>query len=230
MKSDFRNILYTFFRNLEDCVLVWRGRRRKKGGLLTNIFVVFQCKIHLKCMKKRDVCVELCERFHKLELLLFFWTISMQFQRKKKKNAVNLILCTSFFIILFNFKFMSWFNWAKICQQHKMSILWAMKLRVIWFFFCSFEARDLLSTNSSLSKNYVLLSILSSSKFFWPLAQNSSFKNHLYLKDYSIHIRSIPRSLPITDNLKFPSFVLEFRNAWNANIYARSSFLPYSKV
>ena len=51
-------------------------------------------------------------------------------------------------------------------------------------FFCSFEARDLLSTNSSLSKNYVLLSILSSSKFFWPLAQNSSFKNHLYLKDY----------------------------------------------
>lgn len=33
-------------------------------------------------------------------------------------------------------------------------------------FFCSFEARDLLSTNSSLSKNYVLLSILSSSKFF----------------------------------------------------------------
>ena len=91
MKSDFRNILYTFFRNLEDCVLVWRGRRRKKGGLLTNIFVVFQCKIHLKCMKKRDVCVELCERFHKLELLLFFWTISMQFQRKKKKKRMRLI-------------------------------------------------------------------------------------------------------------------------------------------
>ena len=138
-------------------------------------------------MKKRDVCVSNCANgFTNLSSCFFLDNFdAVSKKEKEKKNAVNLILCTSFFIILFNFKFMSWFNWAKICQQHKMSILWAMKLRVIWFFFCSFEARDLLSTNSSLSKKYVLLSILlSSSKFFWPLTQKSSFKNHLYLKDY----------------------------------------------
>ena len=140
MKSDFTNILYTFFRNLEDCV-VWRGRRRKKGGLLTNIFVVFSVQNPFKVHEKTRCVCRTVRTVSQTWALAFFWTISMQFQRKKKKNAVNLILCTSFFIILFNFKFMSWFNWAKICQHNtKWASCEQMKLRFIWFF-CSFEAR-----------------------------------------------------------------------------------------
>ena len=129
MKSDFTNILYTFFSEFSVfCIfyvkptycVVWRGRRRKKGGLLTNIFVVFSVQNPFKVHEKTRCVCRTVRTVSQTWALAFFWTISMQFQRKKKKkkNAVNLILCTSFFIILFNFKFMSWFNWAKICQHN----------------------------------------------------------------------------------------------------------------
>ena len=113
----FHKYFVHFFRNLGDCV-VWRGRRRKKGGLLTNIFVVFSVQNPFKVHEKTRCVCRTVRTVSQTWALAFFWTISMQFQRKKKKNAVNLILCTSFFIILFNFKFMSWFNWAKICQHN----------------------------------------------------------------------------------------------------------------
>ena len=70
-------------------------------------------------MKKRDVCVELCERFHKLELLLFFGQFRCSFKERKKKNAVNLILCTSFFIILFNFLIYVGVFWCKFKEIHQ---------------------------------------------------------------------------------------------------------------
>ena len=178
------------------------------------------------------MCVSNCANgFTNLSSCFFFGQFRCSFKERKKR--MRLIWSCAPVFSLFYLTLNLWVGligpkYVNTTQnEHPVS----NEAKGYLIFFCSFEAGDLLSTNSSLSKNYVLLSILSSSKFFWPLAQNSSFKNYLDLKDYSIHIRSsIPRSLPITDNLKFPSFVLEFRNAWNANIYARSSFLPYSKV
>ena len=221
--------MYTFFRNLEDCV-VWRGRRRKKGGLLTNIFVVFSVQNPFKVHEKTR-CVCRTVRTVSQTWALAFFLDNFDAVSKKEKKRMRLIWSCAPVFSLFYLTSNLWVGligpkYVNTTQnEHPVS----KEARGYLIFFCSFEARGLLSTNSSLSKNHVLLSI-SALNFFFALAQNSFFKNHLYLKDYSTHIRSVPRSLPITDNLKFPSFVLEFRNAWNANIYARSSFLPYSKV
>ena len=65
------------------------------------------------------MCVSNCANgFTNLSSCFFLDNFDAVSKKKKKKNAVNLILCTSFFIILFNLKFMSWFNWAKICQHN----------------------------------------------------------------------------------------------------------------
>ena len=80
--------------------------------------IVFQCKIHLKCMKKRDACRTV--RIHELELLFRQFRcifkekgkkdrkkMKKMSDRAKRKKSVNLIYCFSYFK---TFLFVLWFN------------------------------------------------------------------------------------------------------------------------
>ena len=86
----FHKYFVHFFRNLGDCV-VWRGRRRKKGGLLTNIVVVFSVQNPFKVHEKTRCVCRTVRTVSRRTWAAFFWTISMQFQRKKEEKRMRLI-------------------------------------------------------------------------------------------------------------------------------------------
>ena len=114
---------------------------KKKGGLLTNIFVVFSVQNPFKVHEKTRCVCRTVRTVSQTWALAFFWTISMQFQRKRKKRMRLIWSCAPVFSLFY----LTLNLWVGLIGPKYVNTKWAsceqMKLGVIWFFFVLLKLR-----------------------------------------------------------------------------------------